>query len=162
MSKINLTFGKSLQNINFIIGSDHAGYDMKADLKEFLHIHFEQEFHRKNYSIHDVGCWEKKQVDYPDISKLVCENIQTVNDVGILICGTGQGMAMSANRHPHIRAGVAWNEEIAKMMREHNNANVLCLPARYMTSQEMEKIVETFITTSFSDEERHLRRISLF
>lgn len=138
------------------IGSDHAGFSLKCELINFLSNNY-------NGVLYDVGCHDEQPVDYPDISENVCENIKlNPNAFGILICGTGQGMAMSANRYNIIRAGVAWNAEIAKMMREHNNANVLCLPARYLSFDEAKEILNTFLTTSFTNEERHLRRINLF
>lgn len=81
------------------------------------------------------------------------------NTFGILICGTGEGMCMVANKYEGCRAGIAWKPEIAKAMKEHNNANVLCLPARHLSNEELFEIVDTFLKTPFSNEERHINRI---
>ena len=144
------------------IGSDHAGFDLKNDVVQFLK-------HNYDCDVHDVGCKTHDAVDYPIIAQNVCKRIfdhnsgndDYENTFGILICGTGQGMAMSANRQIDIRAGIAWNSDIAKLMREHNNANVLCLPARHLSFDETKNIVDTFLKTLFSSEERHIRRIHL-
>ena len=146
---------------NLFIGSDHAGYSLKNQLISFLKDNY-------NLNVNDVGCYSDSPVDYPNIANIVSEGVIAYNEnfdhfaektIGILICGTGQGMSIAANRHDYIRAGIAWNDEIAKMMREHNSANVLCLPARYLSFEETKKIVHTFLTTPFTNEERHMRRI---
>ena len=137
-----------------LIGSDHAGYTAKNAIFNLLH--------NLGYHVEDIGCYNESPVDYPDISKLMCSRIEVTHFIGILLCGTGQGMAMSANRQSHIRAGVAWNENIAELLKLHNNANVLCLPAKFMEIDEMKKVVLKFLTTNFSKEERHVNRLASF
>jgi ribose 5-phosphate isomerase B len=147
----------NLNDIEIYIGSDHAGYDLKAELVD----HIDETYH--NGILIDVGCESKDPIDYPDISKLVSSKVNTLtglNKFGILICGTGQGMCMTANKFPRVRACVAWNDEISKLSREHNDANVLCLPARHITFEMAKKAVDSFLQESFSSEKRHHRRVN--
>ena len=140
------------------IGSDHAGFHLKKQIIDFLTQN------NTDFIINDVGYYNEESVDYPIIAHTVCNKVFQSQDgrtFGILICGTGQGMAITANRHMGIRAGIAWNTHIAKMMREHNDANVLCLPARHLTIGGAEEIVSAFLKTPFSGDERHQRRLRL-
>jgi ribose 5-phosphate isomerase B len=140
--------------MNIVIGSDHAGLELKNQIIT----------HLKSKSIigmvEDIGCYINSSCDYPEFAHAVSKNLfDGPYHFGILICGTGQGMAMTANKYQHIRAGVCWNSEIAKFTREHNNSNVLCLPARFMDKDEAFSTVNTFLSTAFSNEERHSRRV---
>jgi len=127
------------------IGSDHAGFELKSKLIE----HFP--------SVVDCGTYEKVSCDYPDYAQKVCERIKENDEhMGILVCGTGIGISIAANRYPHIRCALCTTSEDAKLSREHNNANVLALGSK--TENPIE-IVETFIKTKFSNEERHSRRL---
>ena len=135
------------------IGSDHAGFDLKALLKK----HLEE---RADLKVLDLGCFSTESVDYPDISREVCEKVvDSKNSLGILICGTGIGMMMSANKRTGIRAAVCTHELMAKMARLHNDANVLCLGSRITGSDLAKTITDVFVDTQFEGEERHVRRI---
>ena len=122
-----------------ILASDHAGFILKEQLKKSL---------SKKYNIIDLGCDSDKSVHYPDYAKKLCDKIEN-NDKGILICGTGNGMLITANRNDYIRAGLAYNVEIAKLIRQHNDANILVLPGRFIDVQEALKCVDIFLTTKF-------------
>jgi ribose 5-phosphate isomerase B len=133
------------------IAADHAGYEEKEKLKTTLdEIGVEYE---------DMGTTSTDSVDYPDYAKKVGEAVAKGEvDQGLLVCGSGTGMAIAANKVPGVRAAVAWNEEIAALAREHNDANVLSISARYINPEENAKIVKAFFTTGF-DEGRHKRRV---
>lgn len=136
---------------NIYIASDHAGLDLKKQLIDL--------FHSKNIHFIDLGPNDTTSVDYPDYANKVCEELK--NDSlykGILICGSGQGMSLRANKFPHIRAALVYNDEIAKLAREHNDANVICLGSRFCSLRDAEKWIEIFINTSFS-EGRHRQRV---
>jgi ribose 5-phosphate isomerase B len=138
--------------MNIIIGNDHAGVDIKETIISFLK---EKEIDYKN-----VGSDSKESVDYPDFAHPVASKVdQKEFEMGILICGSGNGVAMTANKYLSVRAALCWDEEIASLSRKHNNANILCLPARYISQQKALKIVKTFINESFEGE-RHERRIN--
>lgn len=109
--------------VRIVLGSDHAGYGLKKEVEQLL-VHL-------GHEVRDMGCYSEKSVDYPDYSDKVCaEIIDGRADFGILVCGTGLGMSMAANRHRHIRAALCHEPFSARMSREHNNANVLCLGSR--------------------------------
>lgn len=133
------------------IGSDHAGFEIKKALVKALP------------TLQDVGCtYEEvsRGCDYPDIGHRVANHVVfTEGGRGVLVCGTGEGMCMTANKHAGVRAGVAWNPEIARAIREHNDANVVCIPARHMSAEEALSVVATFLSTPFSTEDRHSRRV---
>lgn len=133
------------------IGSDHGGYQMKVLLKSLL-----QDL---GHQVLDVGCHSEESVDYPDFASLLCERIGADEVVsGILVCGTGIGMSLAANRFPGIRAALCHNEYTARMSREHNDANVLCLGARVLGPGLAESIVKTWLVSTFAAG-RHLTRI---
>ena len=136
-----------------LIASDHAGYELKQEILSYLT--------RQNAEVIDLGTNSSESTDYPDYAHSLCEKI-TNNEasIGILICHSGIGMSIVANRHPNIRAAVVANAEQAALTRSHNNANVLCLGAHQMESATAQEIVNTFIDTNFDQGERHLRRIS--
>lgn len=135
------------------MGSDHAGFKIKEELKGYLG--------GKDFDVTDLGCFSEEPVDYPDIAREVSEKVyEHADSFGILICGSGVGMSMAANKMPGIRAVLAGSEEIAELSRKHNNANVLTLGARVMDLSLMKKIVDKFLSTDFEKkEERHVRRV---
>ena len=127
------------------IGADHAGVDHKERLKELVRS--------LGYEIMDMGTDSQESVDYPDFGEKVGMALcRKKADLGILICGTGIGMSMAANKVKGIRAAVCWNEETAKLAREHNNANVLCMGARFIPIENSVRIAKAFFKTPFSYE----------
>ena len=133
------------------IASDHAGYELKAPLIDYITS--------LNHQIVDLGPATNETVDYPDYAKAVCEKIQPNGDgdIGILICGSGQGMAIAANRFPHIRAALCFNTEMATLARAHNHANILTMGARQISLNDSKHVIDSFLKTSF--EKRHEKRI---
>ena len=130
------------------IASDHAGFALKEEI-----LKLSQE------SIVDLGTNSSEIVDYPDYAYNLVEHLKSDSDaMGILICGSGIGMSIAANRDKNIRAGLAFNPEIAKLMRQHNNANVLILPGRFIDVQVALKCVDNFLSTNF-ESGRHKKRI---
>jgi ribose 5-phosphate isomerase B len=133
------------------IASDHAGFLLKEDIKSLLI--------KNNISIIDLGPTEKKSVDYPDFAKKVAIRIKTKkSDVGILVCGSGTGMAISANKLKGVRAAVCYNSLSTSLSRLHNNANVIALGSRLTKKKDAMKIVKVFLNTKFEGG-RHLRRV---
>lgn len=132
------------------IGSDHAGIELKMQLKSLL----------ANQKWLDLGTESPSSVDYPDFAKKVCDAVASGQaQFGILICGSGIGMSISANRNPKIRAALLHDTVSARLTREHNDANVVCLGARFVAAPLAAEIVRTFLETPFSGDERHLKRI---
>jgi len=135
------------------IGSDHGGYEMKGSLKEHLV--------ERGHDVTDLGCFSMDSVDYPDIAREVCEKVsENPSARGVLVCGTGIGMQIAANKIPGIRATVATDEHMAEMSRRHNDANVVTLGGRTCDIEMAKKIVDKFMTTDFENEERHVRRVA--
>jgi ribose 5-phosphate isomerase B len=133
------------------IGADHAGYELKERLKA--------ELERLGYAVEDVGTHSAASTDYADYAHPVAHEVETGQaERGILICGTGLGMSYAANRHPHVRAAVAWSQDIAALSRLHNDANVLVLPARFVSAEQGVDILRTWLDTPFEGG-RHERRI---
>jgi len=133
------------------IGSDHAGYDYKEELISFLE--------GKGLPFNDMGTHNKESVDYPDFAHPVASAVENGSAAfGILICGSANGVAITANKHQGIRAAICWGEELAQLAREHNNANILCIPARFVREGDAEKMVSIFMTTYFEGG-RHSRRV---
>ncbi len=133
------------------IGSDHAGYEYKEDLISFLE--------GKGFLFTDYGTDSKDSVDYPDFAHPVAVAVEKGDAAfGILICGSANGVAITANKHSDIRAAVCWGEELAQLAREHNNANIICIPAKFVREGDAEKMVGIFLTTHFEGG-RHLRRV---
>jgi ribose 5-phosphate isomerase B len=133
------------------IGSDHAGFQLKEIIKGALR--------KRGFEPDDVGTASEESVDYPDFAKRVAQQVSDGTATrGILMCGTGLGMACAANRFPHVRAAVAWTPEIAELSRRHNNANVLALPARFLNSEDGVRILERWLETPFEGG-RHERRV---
>lgn len=134
-----------------ILASDHRGYPLKEELKTF--------FNQENIITIDVGTYSKEPVDYPDFAKTAVEKVlEDKNNVGIFICGTGNGMCFTANRNPNIRAVICMNEDMAMYVRKDNDANVLCIPANYVKKRKAIRIVKIFLTTAFEGG-RHARRL---
>lgn len=132
------------------IGSDHAGFDLKEKIKEYL----------KNESMEfkDHGTFSKDSVDYPDYAHSVAKDVE-VDGIGILICGSANGVAMAANKHSGVRASICWTKEVAILARSHNNANIICLPARFIEEEAAIEMVNAFIKTEFEGG-RHGIRVS--
>ena len=137
---------------DILIGSDHAGYQLKVELLKEVW---------ENWDFQDCGTHSIDPVDYPDIAHAVCQQVIDTDQRAILVCGTGIGMTMVANRYPEIRAALCYNEEMARMARKHNNANVLVLGKRMIAIWEARNIIRKFLTTDF-DNGRHSRRIAKF
>lgn len=124
------------------IGSDHAGFDYKEDLISFLE--------GKGLPYKDFGTYNKDSVDYPDFAHPVATSVENGETAfGILLCGSANGVAITANKHQNIRAGLCWGEEIASLVRQHNNANIICIPSRFVREGDAEKMVSIFMTTEF-------------
>ena len=134
------------------IGSDHAGYDYKEDLISFLE--------GKGLLFKDFGTHSKDSVDYPDFAHPVAKAVEDGEaSFGVLICGSANGVAITANKHQGVRAAICWGEELAQLAREHNNANVLCIPARFVREGDAEKMLNIFINTAFEGG-RHENRVN--
>ena len=134
------------------IGSDHAGFKGKEAVKDFLT--------RKGYEVKDFGTNSEESVDYPDYAYPVSDAVaQGQFERGILVCGSGVGMCITANKVKGIRAVLAYDSYTAKQSREHGDANVLCLAGKQLNKEQLDKIVDIWLKTPFSGEERHLRRI---
>ncbi len=156
------------------LGSDHGGFELKQALLKTWNIVPAEYFGDNRPEIKDLGCYTSESVNYPDLAEAVCarltkdfksfpehsasEDAYAYKSLGILFCGSGQGMAMKANKYSEIRAALCWSEEIARLAREHNNANILCLPGRYMDSATALSIVKIFLTTAFA-KGRHALRV---
>jgi len=136
--------------MKILIGNDHAGYSLKLSIIKNL---------EDKYEFFDKGSYSDESVDYPDYASIIAKEIQSKKgDLGILICGTGNGVCMTANKFKGIRAVICWNEEIAKLAKQHNNANIICMPSRFIKVEEAIKIIESFILEKFEGG-RHERRI---
>jgi len=138
-----------MTNLKIAIGSDHAGFSYKQQLLETLDV----------AKLKDFGTHSADSVDYPDFSHPVANAVESGEfDFGILICGSANGVAITANKHQGIRAAICWNEELASLARRHNNANIVCIPARFISIEEAEKIIKTFLSTEFEGG-RHANRV---
>lgn len=137
---------------NIAIGSDHAGFETKSKIIEFLKS--------EGHEVKDYGCFFDETVDYPDFAHPVGKAIDDKEfDFGIVLCGTANGVNMTANKYQSVRSALCWNIEVAKLARQHNNANICAIPARFVTINDAINIVYAFLYTNF-DEGRHLRRIN--
>ncbi len=133
------------------LGSDHAGFELKEDIKKFLD--------KNGYGYEDIGVKSREPSDYPQTAFAVAQKVVQTKSRGILMCGTGVGECIVANKVKGIRAANCANEYTARMSREHNDANVLCLGARVISSDNAQKILKIWLETPFSSDERHIRRI---
>ena len=133
------------------IGGDHAGFDLKHLLKEHLK--------HQGHEVMDKGSHVRESVDYPDFAHAVSQAVASgASEFGIVICGTANGVNITANKHHGVRSAIAWNEEVAKLAREHNDANVLALPARFVDEALALRIVDAFLAARFEGG-RHQRRV---
>ena len=145
---MNTTFDKSLP---LAIGADHAGFEYKEDLKKMLIA--------AGWQVDDKGTYSLDSVDYPDFAHPVATMVaEGKAAAGILVCGSGNGVCMAANKHKDIRAALCWTEELASLARQHNNANILCVPARFVSPEKAEAMTNTFLATAFEGG-RHERRV---
>ncbi len=133
-------------------GGDHAGYEYKQELVKTLQ--------EQGHEVKDFGPFSADSVDYPDFVHPVATAVENGEfDFGVLICGSANGVAMTANKHQGIRAGIAWGKELAQLTRQHNNANVLCLPARFISLEVAKECVAAFLETAFEGG-RHQNRVN--
>ena len=138
--------------MNISIGNDHAGTDYKFRIIEFLKS--------KLIEVTNYGTDSDSSVDYPDFVHPVAKDVESKKSTyGILICGSANGVAMTANKYANIRAGICWNNEIVSLIRQHNNANILCIPARFTEIEDVLEMVDTFLNTEFEGG-RHQNRIN--
>lgn len=140
-------------NTKTVIGlaSDHAGFPLKTFVKQYLE--------EKGMAYHDYGCDSEASVDYPDFAHALGHAIDNgAHETGIAICGSGEGISMALNKHQTVRAALCWNSEIAHLARQHNNANVLVMPGRFITNDEARAVMDEFFATSFEGG-RHVRRV---
>ena len=128
--------------IKIAIGADHAGFEYKEMLREMLA--------ELGYEVNDHGTYSASSVDYPDFAHPVAKTVESnVADFGVLVCGSANGVAITANKHQQIRAAICWTTEIAALARQHNNANVICVPARFVAQELAKEMVKTFLNTAF-------------
>lgn len=133
------------------IGCDHAGFEYKTALVQWLN--------GKGHQIKDFGGYDDKSVDYPDYAHPVATDVETGETAfGILLCGSANGVAITANKHQGIRAALVWENEVAKLVRMHNDANIICIPARFVALEQAKQLVETFMNTAFEGG-RHAIRV---
>jgi ribose 5-phosphate isomerase B len=138
----------------FLIGvaSDHAGFDLKKVVTKYLT--------QEGYAFEDIGCNSNERCDYPDYAHPLGDSIENGKyDLGIVLCGSGNGIGMTVNKHQGVRAAICWNVEISELAVKHNNANVCSLPARYLTDEEAIEIVKAFINSEFEGG-RHTKRVN--
>ena len=137
--------------MKIIIGSDHAGFEMKEMLKIFLE--------KYGHTILDKGTFSLESTDYPDYAHSVATAVETTNDsLGILLCGSANGVCITANKHQGIRAALCWTEEVAHLAKAHNDANIIGIPARFVSNELAQKMVSIFLATPFEGG-RHQRRV---
>jgi ribose 5-phosphate isomerase B len=140
-----------LKKKKIAIVSDHAGYFLKEKILNYLI--------KEKHEVKDFGCFSEERVDYPDFGHPLANAVSAGEyELGISICGTGNGINMTVNKHPGIRSALCWNEEISRLARAHNDANICALPGRFVSESEAYLIVKTFINTSFQGG-RHQTRI---
>lgn len=152
------TFGKIFIMLSFpsglpvAIGADHAGFEYKEAIISFLD--------GKKMAYKDFGTYSAESVDYPDFAHPVATAVERgTSSFGILICGSANGVAITANKHSGIRAAICWGEELAELARKHNNANIICIPARFVRESDVEKMIDVFMKTGFEGG-RHANRVN--
>lgn len=134
------------------IGADHAGFQLKERVKAHLEA--------KGYEVKDFGCYSEESIDYPDYAHPVASMVEeNENMLGIVICGSGNGINMTANKHQGIRSALCWKKEIAELARQHNGANIIALPARFISEEEGLEMVDVFLSTAFEGG-RHQNRVN--
>lgn len=133
------------------IGCDHAGYQLKQEIIKYLKS--------KGFEVKDFGCYSEESIDYPDFGHPVATMVEeNPNMLGIVICGSGNGINMTTNKHAGIRSALCWKKELAELARSHNDANIIALPARFISTEEGLEMVDTFLNTPFEGG-RHQRRV---
>src|SRR5476651_1197726 len=138
------------KDLKIAIGADHAGFEYKEAISKWLNA----------ANIKDFGTYSPDSVDYPDFAHPVASAVENGEvDFGILVCGSANGVAITANKHQGIRAAICWNEELAALARQHNNANIVCIPARFISVDEAKEIIFKFLSTDFEGG-RHANRVS--
>ena len=139
-----------MNDLKVAIGSDHAGFEYKEAIAKWLNSDLLKNF----------GTYSAESADYPDFAHPVASAVENGEfDYGILVCGSSNGVAITANKHQGIRAAICWNEELASLARKHNDANIVCIPARFISIELAEKIVQTFLSTEFEGG-RHANRVN--
>lgn len=134
------------------IGADHAGFDYKAELMRWMQ--------QKGITVIDKGLYENKSVDYPDYAHPVASAVEKGEACfGILLCGSANGVCMTANKHQGIRAGLSWQNDVARLIRQHNDANIICIPARFVALELAKQMIELFMETPFEGG-RHQARVN--
>jgi ribose 5-phosphate isomerase B len=134
------------------IGADHAGFELKNFLISYLQS--------KGFEVNDHGCYSIESIDYPDFGHPVATEVESnPGRLGILICGSGNGINMTANKHQGIRSALCWKKELAELARQHNDANIIALPARFITQEEAIEMVDAFLATPFEGG-RHQNRVN--
>ena len=142
---------KSLSEMKIAMASDHAGYALKLQVKAWLEA--------QGAEVHDFGCYSSESCDYPDYAHPCAAAVENAEaDFGVILCGTGNGISMTANKHQGVRAALCWDVPLAELARQHNNANILALPARFISEELALKITEAFFRTDFEGG-RHERRV---
>jgi ribose 5-phosphate isomerase B len=140
-----------MKSKKIILGSDHAGFELKKEIKKFLN--------KLGYKCEDLGAFDKEPSDYPETALRVAEKVAKTGSKGILMCGTGLGEAIVANKVKGVRATNCFDKYTARMSREHNNSNLLCLGARILKADEAKNLTKIWLSTAFSNKERHRRRV---
>lgn len=134
------------------IGADHAGFEYKSMIVELLQS--------KGFEVKDFGTYSTDSVDYPDFAHPVADAVESgAAEFGVLICGSANGVAITANKHQGIRAALCWQTEVARLARQHNNANIICIPARFVSAPQAEEMVNVFVDTAFEGG-RHENRVN--
>lgn len=133
------------------IGADHAGFELKTKVKDYLET--------KGIEVTDHGTYSLESVDYPDFAHPTAAAVADSGGMGILICGSANGVCITANKHNGIRAALCWNADVARLARQHNDANILCLPARFLSEEEALEMVDIFMETPFEGG-RHQNRVN--
>lgn len=134
------------------IGADHAGFSLKEAVIKHMN--------EKGFTMKDYGCYSLESIDYPDYAHPVANYIEeNPGALGILICGSGNGINMTANKHQEVRSALCWNKEIAALARQHNNANIIALPARFINEKEALEMIDVFFSTEFEGG-RHQNRVN--
>lgn len=149
--QIHIFVGLFFKRMRIALACDHAGFNMKVGLMEHLR--------NRGYDLTDLGCYSEESSDYPDYGHLLADHIgRGESDLGISLCGSGNGINMTANKHQGIRSALCWNPEVARLAKTHNNANIIAIPARFLTPKEAEAITDSFLNASFEGG-RHQKRI---
>ena len=139
------------------IAADHAGFDLKEKIKNNI-TQVSNHIELVDLGVH-LSDGKLQKVDYPNYASLVAQKVNQKEGMGILICGSGQGMCMRANKYPHVRAALCWDRPSTILAREHNNANVLCFGARLLPFTLVDQIIKTFFETPFDEQSRHQKRV---